>query len=379
MPKFANMGTITRDELRHFDHEARALVEDYHAAGWRSRMSNRGHAIMYAPDGKTTASVSYHSEGHIPKVARASLDRWLRRNGKKPTAPTRRKAKPLRRTSERRNENYPKPEPTPTPEPEHNNRMELPMATRYGCPDCPNRDPFATPGALKLHRQRTHDGLQCSECPEVFKGPGSTGRYRTHRREAHGIEPKSKKLGVVMVDGAYPCPWCGKPYAVLGSLAGHSKSHRGEPRPEVTPVWRSAANGEPADARTCPICGEVKPHKNALNGHMRKHKGKANAVEPPKSEAVEVAPSSPPVATLVASGASTDLDAWLAGQNPADLLAGVLAVLAPPLVGEIERLRRQRDDLAGEVEALREDAATLRTKTDDYEARLAIMREAMNL
>lgn len=372
MPKFANMGTVTRDELRHFDHEARALVEDYHAAGWRSRMSNRGHAIMYAPDGKTTASVSYHSEGHIPKVARANLDRWLRRNGKRPTAPTRRKSKPLRRTSERRNENRPKSTPEPTPEPEHNNRMELPMATRYGCPDCPGRDPFDTPGALKLHRQRTHDGLQCSECPEVFKGPGMTDRYRTHRLEAHGIEPKSKKLHVQAVDGVYSCPWCGKPYTALASLAGHSKSHRGEPRPAVPPAWPDA-NGT-GKAYPCPVpgCDVVYPHKNGINGHMRTHKAKPE----PKAEAVEVAPSPAPATTttttLVASGASTDLDAWLQGQNPADLLAGVLAVLAPPLVGEIERLRRHRDDLAGQVERLRQDA-------ENYEARLAIVREAMTL
>lgn len=369
MPKFAELATLTRREIKAFDREARELVHDFHSAGWRSYLSQNGHAILYAPDGESTASVSGHSDGpHKSKAARADLERWLRRNGKPTTAPTRRKHKPLRRKSQ---VNYPKPTPTPTPE--HDNQLESPiMATRYGCPDCPERDPFNTPGALKLHRQQAHDGLQCSECSEAFKGKGKTERYRTHRLEAHGIEPKSKKLGVQAVDGVYSCPWCGKPYTALTSMAGHSKSHRGEPRPEVPPVWPEAT----AKEYPCPVpgCDAVYPHKNGINGHMRAHKNKGDAVTLAAPAEVAAAPDSVPVTTttLVASGASTDLDAWLQGQIPADLLANVLAVLAPPLVGEVERLRRQRDELAGEVERLRQDA-------ENYEARMAILREAMNL
>lgn len=348
------MATVTRGEIRAFDPEARELVQAFHNAGWRSYLSQNGHAIMYAPDGETTASVSGHSKGTRSRQARADLDRWLRRN--------RKRRKPLHRTIPARSfEN--------NPEPEHTPEQENPMSTStttttYACPDCPDREPFVSGGALALHRQRTHDGLTCPECKERFTGGGMSERYRDHRLEKHGVEPKSKTLHVRPIDGVYHCPWCGVPFGSLGGLAGHTKVHKGQPRPAVTPDPPSA-NGKTTAASPpvpegvdCPVCGAHFASANGLNGHKKVHR-----VTNQDQEQEQAAPT---------PTGSVDLDAWIAGQDAADLLTQVLAVLAPPLVGQIERLRRERDDLKREVAELREAA-------NDHDARMAILREAVNL
>lgn len=363
MPKFANMTTLTGREIRSFDLDARQLVDDFHAAGWRSYLSKNGHAILHAPDGKSTASVSGHSDGpHKSKAARADLERWLRANDNPPpmSREQRRKSKygrgnAFRRPLRRSFENYPKPEQHH--EPEHNNRVQEPthMATKFGCPDCPDHEPFKTPGALGLHRQRVH-GMTCPECEEVFTGGGNAKEYNAHRLERHGIAP-AKRASRRAPDGEYPCEFPGCPDVFTTKLGrgGHMKKHKNPANnvPKVATDDGVFSHAAPARAKLPKLTPVPKP-------------------APPKPAPVEPQPTR----TLVATGVSTDLDQWLADQNPADLLASVFAVLAPPLVGEIERLRRQRDELTQEVGALGQAAEALRAKTEEYEARMSLIREA---
>jgi len=337
MPRFADMATVTRKQIRAFDAEAKEVVELFHAAGWRSYLSGQSHAILYAPDGVTTVSVSGHSRGQRGRMARADLERWLRDN---PQPNRHQRHKPLRREMAPGSKRKNKPEHKSQNLPEKENQM----VTKFGCPDCPEREPFVSGGALALHRQRSHEGMVCPECGDTFHGGGNSKRYNVHRLEKHGIEPK-RKMRLKRVEGkVYPCPWCGVPYPSASAVAGHTKVHRGQPRPAEVPVPVSV----PA----------------ATNGHA--------PTETPLVVQAAPAPSPVPQSAALVSTGSAELDEWIAGQNAADLLAGALALLAPPLVGQIERLRRERDELTREV-------AELRRLKDDHEARAALVLEAMGV
>jgi hypothetical protein len=70
---------VSLDEIRTFDNDAQDLVQQYHEAGWTSRRSSKGHVIAYAPDGKTSASISRDSlRGRSGRNAAAPLKKWLR-------------------------------------------------------------------------------------------------------------------------------------------------------------------------------------------------------------------------------------------------------------------------------------------------------------
>jgi hypothetical protein len=70
---------VSLDEIRTFDGDAQKLVEQYHAAGWSSRRSSKGHVIAYSPDGKASTSISRDSlRGRSGRNAAAPLKKWLR-------------------------------------------------------------------------------------------------------------------------------------------------------------------------------------------------------------------------------------------------------------------------------------------------------------
>lgn len=78
---------VDLDEIRTFDNDAQDLVRQYHAAGWTSRRSTKGHVIAYAPDGVTSASISRDSlRGRSGRNAAAPLKKWLRDQEEKKAA-----------------------------------------------------------------------------------------------------------------------------------------------------------------------------------------------------------------------------------------------------------------------------------------------------
>lgn len=67
-------------DLKGWTEDAVDLVLEYQVHGWSGRMSSRGHAIMLAPDGDGTASISRkHTWNRGGKNARRQLQRWLER------------------------------------------------------------------------------------------------------------------------------------------------------------------------------------------------------------------------------------------------------------------------------------------------------------
>lgn len=344
MPRFVDLATVSGQDMRSFDTEAKKLVGMFHDAGWRSYMSNNSHAILQAPDGETTASVSGHNDRAQVKRGRAELDRWLRRNGK-------RRHKPLRRTLPARSfEN--------DHEPEHENRsqesnMTTMPTTIHKCLDCPDGGrEFKNGQALAMHRQRTHDGLACPECGDKFWSPA---KYNAHRLEKHGIE-RAKKVAVREVDGVYPCPHCTAKFGTKVGLGSHMKVHKDETPP---------ANSNGASHATAPPAVVVRPSSTMPTLRPAPRKAKAR----PEPEPAVEAPSSTEPEPAEGSAA---LDRLLGEADPAEVLTNVLAILAPSLLGQIERLRRERDEARDKVEELAR-------KVEEFEARMSIMRDAMTL
>lgn len=70
-------------DLKQFDGESTALVMEMVEAGWTGRISQRGHAIMHAPDGEATHSISRDSlRGRSGRNARATFERWMKQRSR---------------------------------------------------------------------------------------------------------------------------------------------------------------------------------------------------------------------------------------------------------------------------------------------------------
>jgi DNA-directed RNA polymerase subunit RPC12/RpoP len=75
----AEYTVLARSDLLLFDKESTALVMEMTSAGWTGRLSSGQHAIMLAPDGETTASVTRSSlRGRSGRNARSVFTRWQR-------------------------------------------------------------------------------------------------------------------------------------------------------------------------------------------------------------------------------------------------------------------------------------------------------------
>lgn len=363
MPRFADLATVTRKDIRHFDTDAKKLVDMFHESGWRSYMSNNSHAIFQAPDGETTASVSGHNNRAQVRRGREELKRWLRRNRKRA-----REARPEERPRMHHHE------------PEQENRQEPDMPTqtkRFTCLDCPDEGgrEFKSGQALAMHRQRAHDGLKCPECGEVFLGGGMASRYNEHRFEKHGVEPK-KKVPMRMVDGVYPCPEpdCMAQFGSKVGLGSHMKAHKNR---EAEPAAAAAdldrlreSNGASAPATfshaTPPKAVVVRPSSTMPTLRPVAKKPEPKAEPEPAAEA-------PPAASATESADSPNgMTELLGDQDPAEALTNVLAILTPPLLGQIERLRRERDEA-------REKVKELAARVEEFEARMSIISDAMAL
>ena len=82
MPSYDEVGQVTMDDIRHFDSDAKDLVQAFHLAHWHTYISTQGHVFCLAPDGVTTASVSRDSlRGRSGRNAAAKLKKWVEDNG----------------------------------------------------------------------------------------------------------------------------------------------------------------------------------------------------------------------------------------------------------------------------------------------------------
>lgn len=174
-----------------FDPERIALIRLMEEDGWTGRISKQGHAIMRAPDGVSTCSISPKvKNGRSGENVGAEYRRWKREQlssqgilamtlvvaegltiaedwGIAPRA-----ALPVE-PAEPVDTTPPVSEPEPEP-------------ARLPCTEC-GKD-FATLQALSVHRSRSHTKAPCPICAESY-APGNLPRHQaTHLREFADLE-----------------------------------------------------------------------------------------------------------------------------------------------------------------------------------------------
>lgn len=87
MPSYDTLTEVTAADVRSFDDDAKKLLALMAMAKWRGYISSSNHAIMHAPDGKTTISVSRDSlRGRSGRNAKADFERWLKAEVQEVTA-----------------------------------------------------------------------------------------------------------------------------------------------------------------------------------------------------------------------------------------------------------------------------------------------------
>lgn len=152
---------LTKNDLKAFDQPSRELVLDMIGAGWIGRVSQRGHAIMRAPESELTCSVGpdHESNPNKLKMARRTFERWGRRDD--PDAP---------------------------PAVDENTPVE-----EFICTDCAQS--FTTNNALGSHRKTHRPWVTCPLCHTPTKSMGQHNRYHhPHLRDEdmlhHAPEPQ---------------------------------------------------------------------------------------------------------------------------------------------------------------------------------------------
>lgn len=165
---------LKRGDLTGFDKTATALVLEASEHGWIGRLSSKGHAIMRAPDGETTMSVSRDSlRGRSGRNARAYFDRWLR-------------------AQEDPEQQVEPPTGPDTP--------QIEEKTGQGAPNSANATKD-TPEPIKAVRSQNTASFVCGVCDRRFNTRASLG---SHRRK-HTLEDRPKVR----------CPYCGLSRKVL--------------------------------------------------------------------------------------------------------------------------------------------------------------------
>ena len=82
MPSYDEVGKVSMDDIKHFDSDAKDLVQAFHMADWHTFIGTNGHVFCLAPDGVATASVTRDSlRGRSGRNAAAKLKKWVEDNG----------------------------------------------------------------------------------------------------------------------------------------------------------------------------------------------------------------------------------------------------------------------------------------------------------
>lgn len=152
---------LQRTDLTTFDKEATTLVLEAMDYGWLGRISSKNHAILRAPDGQTTISVSRDSlRGRSGRNCRAQFDRWLKEHT----------------------------DPAPTPK----DVAEGPVDPRWE----PLKEAYE-----KIEAEGTEPVL-CKVCGQEFPSASSLASHK--RKHSMAARPRVE------------CPLCGERYTVLG-------------------------------------------------------------------------------------------------------------------------------------------------------------------
>lgn len=353
---------LTRADLRNFDAEATALVMDATEAGWTGQIGNRGHVFMFAPDGVTTMSIARSSRGRTGKNARSEFTRWQREQESKPATGA----------------SF----GTPTPLPDVDvGLMGLvkqygPMATTVlaGIKRSEKTQAFFTAWRDK-HPTNPLAPMAVGLPGETLEGADPTAWYVYDKRRPptlidHGpgiteqdawneviraTTPNKPAPAPVEAPTAgddvriFKCEQCGKEYQKAGALNLHITAKH------------------PIDLE-CPECGRIVKGQGGLGAHMRSHRKKAEAAAAPEAEVtVDDTTVAPPPDVL-----TEHLVNLPEGDDAELMVAQIRSVVAAGLVTEVRNLRAENERLRAENEKLT-------TQAGEWEAKYAIIREAMSV
>lgn len=322
---------LARTELRKFDDEALAVIREFQQHGWRGYVSQRGHAIMRAPDGETTASISHRLGGKAgpARKARGDLARWLRtQDTTKGTDVAVMEAVP-----------------------------ETAESTGVPCPECGQ---VIQSKALGAHIGAVHRGpYPCPECGRAFE---TIYGLPTHRK-GHAVDRRNAEL-VAWVSLNAPVTAAMAAAAMGGGLTRSTvanilleASRAGRLQVVPPPSWApryGAGKGRPPSWYAVP--GVEQTH--ALKPAWEPAAEPTPVVEEPAATVVvdePAAPARPPAA----------LPSPTVNGDPTATLDAIRALVGGPLLEEVERLRAENVDL--------------RAALADQRARADLAREALGL
>ncbi len=332
---------LTKGDLTTFDDFMTGIVMEYTSLGWLGKMSTKGHAVLRAPDGVTTTSVSRSSNrGSSGTRARAELDRWK------------------------------------------NNQP----GAAFGI------SPTGMDAAADVHL----NGIlaRAANDPRARK-------YIADLVDA-GVDPDEMHARVAVIGNeAQGGDWVLMD-TITRKVFAWSKD-LSEDEAHVIAYGMLGLQDEPEPVFRCPDCLEVFPSGKALGGHRNSHKPRATCavvgcawegayieahmkrkhphwLEMPEAE---VPAETDPVEALVAADPTvTPLSHFFPepASDPSATLDPLGAVQA--LVAEVQEFRVRAADflaLGDEVAALRKELAATTQQRDDLQARLDLLRETLAL
>jgi hypothetical protein len=395
---------LTTADIRTFDDDAKRLVMDFQAVGWRGYLNKNHHVFMLSPDGGSTASISRSSlRGRSGKNARAQLTGWLRRQVEEAQA-----------IAEARHTAFgvlpDEPKSLPTYHGEGANRVTTRMLAemkrapalsawhkehgtlaalnilmpnedesddRWAAFDLSGPAPVLLAHSPRLEESAAWEALHADR-PEVFGVPeNDQGRieedtvaklYKCGQCEQTFDNPP--KLGMHVQQEhptrTFPCDQCDKVLKTAGALNLHR-------------------NGKHPTLKVCPVegCGFETLNSGAFKRHTVKNHEPAAAVDVvdetvlPEVEEVVVPDADDGDTGVTSPGRHGDvlldhLEYVPEGNDAEDQIAKIRAIVAAPLVAELRTVRAERDRYRDEVEKLTKERA-------DFEARWNLMQEAMRI
>lgn len=408
-------------DLRQFDSEAKALITEMQLVGWRGRVTGTGHVLMLAPgDSKDTVLVQRNSlQGRSGRNARAAFKRWLRLTTEEtvsaavlgdnafgagkvvreiPPWEIDTLSVPLRSRIKRHPaveaywESLPYGEhPTtlitgPDDEGDLWWLWHMPPSGAPGYLIAHGGDADPDEGARLLHERRpntrlvsdvpvhdetsgqeqdvatkyvcTHDG-----CDQVFDTEQALAGHQRFKHEAK--------------EWTIACPWCAETFTHGMTLAKHKRD--AHPRKAAA---EKKLKSDPVAKVQCRWCGRLLATPTGRATHERfAHQGEPMPARPPRAVVLKK-PEEPAMTEVTGTPDMPPADAPDAvmahltslpeGDDAEAMVAQIRSLVAAPLVAEVGRLRGERDELRAALESERK-------KSEELEAKMAIMREAMSL
>lgn len=160
-------------KLPGFSREKAQLVGQMLADGWTGRVSRNGHAILLAPDGVTSCSVSPKNGSYRDRGNTAAIyKRWQREQQQQLQQATESQPEAIQASPAAVDTPVEQPEPQPEPQPEH------------ACGDCGRS--FVTYNRLRVHWTHRHQRVSCPfpGCARETSPAQMGSHLRSHQRAA---------------------------------------------------------------------------------------------------------------------------------------------------------------------------------------------------